>query len=154
MNKLWTCQILPSKTPFSEYSGKYLQKRVRKPFIHAGSRRQVWKWRSPLSGHWHKDILHITDGTGHLSGNEGRPFQGIDTLKSKSLASKFVTWKWRSPLSGHWHNINAISVTQIPAIGGNEGRPFQGIDTSSSAFFNASESTVEMKVAPFRALTP
>ena len=36
MNKLWTCQKSPSKKPFSEYSGKYLQKRVRKAFIYAG----------------------------------------------------------------------------------------------------------------------
>ena len=41
MNKLWTCQKSPSKKPFSEYSGKYLQKRVRKAFIYAGSQRQV-----------------------------------------------------------------------------------------------------------------
>ena len=62
-------------------------------------------------------------------GNEGRPFQGIDT----------------TPLER-----NRIDIV----VGGNEGRPFQGIDTR---FFRidiqTSGSRVEMKVAPFRALT-
>ena len=37
---------------------------------------------------------------------------------------------------------------------GNEGRPFQGIDTVSTVSSAVVSSSVEMKVAPFRALTP
>ena len=59
-------------------------------------------------------------------GNEGRPFQGIDTICIKHSAFWFLRR-------------------------GNEGRPFQGIDTLPRApghFLIA----VEMKPAPFRAL--
>ena len=35
----------------------------------------------------------------------------------------------------------------------NEGRPFQGIDTSLRYFVTKTRVVVEMKVAPFRALT-
>ena len=127
MNKLWTCQKSPSKKSFSEYSGKYLQKRVRKAFIYAGSQRQVWKWRSPLSGHWHSPLSSAAF-TISQSGNEGHPFQGIDTLFVSDKVNVFHQWKWRSPLSGHWHSLNSFFCCCL-FLCGNEGRPFQGIDT-------------------------
>ena len=64
---------------------------------------------------------------GGKCGNEGRPIQGIDT--------------------------SIFRYASVFSLGGNEGRPFQGIDTLYSALIVAMFIPVEMKVAPFRALT-
>ena len=62
-----------------------------------------------------------------LGRNEGRPFQGIDTPCVKACAR--------------------IDLCR------NEGRPFQGIDTVPFSVVKSRVSGVEMRVAPFRALT-
>ena len=72
----------------------------------------------------HGTVFHIVS----IGGNEGRPFQGIDTIIRYQLYLLYNN-------------------------SGNEGRPIQGIDTQSAMTLQSYISLVEMKVAPFRALT-
>ena len=69
------------------------------------------------------DLQGVSRGKGR---NEGRPFQGIDTVSVFPFGYKYFRR--------------------------NEGRPIQGIDTSSSIVNEFYTTSVEMKVAPFRAL--
>ena len=62
------------------------------------------------------------------SRNEGRPFQGIDTICVRNTRYEIVICR-------------------------NEGRPFQGIDTYNGFVVCLQVPFVEMKAAPFRALT-
>ena len=85
-----------------------------------------WKWRSPLSGHWHA-LLHFL------------------MVLSMSVEMKVAPFR---ALTQHLHNFCPPAK-----LSGNEGRPFQGIDTSHSFVWLISFISVEMSVAPFRALT-
>ena len=85
--------------------------------------------------------------------NAGRPFQGIDTLPYP----KFSYFSIGCRNAGRpFQGIDTVCRFYEP--GGrvfrrNAGRPFQGIDTSLAFTQKKDGSLVEMRVAPFRALT-
>ena len=62
-------------------------------------------------------------------GNEGRPFQGIDTpyWQLPYSIDRFVEMKVAPFRALTLHVVKHGTVFHV--VGGNEGRPFQGIDT-------------------------
>ena len=83
--------------------------------------------------------------------NEGRLFQGIDTLDSYITILIFIVEMKVAPFRALTQEV--ISFIRLEMVRRNEGRPFQGIDTTKLLRLSFNFLIVEMKVAPFRALT-